>query len=118
MIAWTLSPDGSKLGLFLDEHRIRFISLDTGVAHEVTVKDWPLYQGDWSANSKSVFMPSVTSKGIPVILEVDQAGKANVVLQGSANTSFVAMIQSPDEKYGLLLEATPAENNAWMIDNF
>jgi DNA-binding winged helix-turn-helix (wHTH) protein/Tol biopolymer transport system component len=118
MMDWTLSPDGSKLAIFLDVHRIRFISLDTGAAHDVTVKDWPLYQGDWSANSKSLFMPSVTPKGIPVILEVDQAGNAKVALQGNANANFGAMIQSPDGQYGLLLEVTPAENNAWMVDNF
>jgi len=82
------------------------------------VKDWPLFQGDWSANSKSVFVPSVTPQGNPVILEVDQAGKTNVVLQGKANANFVAMIQSPDGHYGLLLEVTPAENNAWMVENF
>ena len=115
---WSLSSDGSKLAIFLDEHRIRFISLDTGVTHDVTVKDWPLFNGDWSANGQSVYMPSGTLKGIPVILEVDQAGNAKVVLRGNANANFDAMIQSPDGQYGLLLEATPAENNAWMVDNF
>jgi photosystem II stability/assembly factor-like uncharacterized protein len=88
------------------------------VAHDVTVKDWPLDNVDWSADGRSVFMPSVTPKGIQVILEVDQAGKANVVLQGSSSNDLVAMIQSPDGQYGLLMEGTPAENNAWMVDNF
>jgi DNA-binding winged helix-turn-helix (wHTH) protein/Tol biopolymer transport system component len=115
---WTLSPNGTKLAVFLDEHRIRFISLGTWVAHDVIVKGWRLVNGDWSANSASVFMPSATPKGVPVILEVDQSGKAHVVLQGSANTEFRAMIQSPDKKYGLLLEVTQVENNAWMVDNF
>jgi Tol biopolymer transport system component len=115
---WVISPDGSKLAIVLDRHRIRFLSLGTEAAHDVTVKDWPLNGVDWSADGRSVFMPSVTPKGIQVVLEVDQAGKANVVLQGNANANFVAMIQSPDEEYGLLLEATPAENNAWMVDNF
>jgi len=40
------------------------------------------------------------------------------VLQGNATAAFVAMIQSPDGQYGLLLMETPAENNAWMVDNF
>jgi DNA-binding winged helix-turn-helix (wHTH) protein/Tol biopolymer transport system component len=115
---WVISPDGSKLAIILDRHRLRFFSLDTGVAHDVTVKDWPLNSVDWSADGRSVFMPSITPKGVQVILEVDQAGKANVVLQGNANTYFGFMIQSPDGQYGLLMEVTPAENNAWMVDNF
>lgn len=104
--------------MVLDPHRIRFLSLDTKVAHDVTVKDWALNNVDWSADSRSVFMPSVTAKGIQVILEVDQTGKANVVLQGNASTHFIAMIPSPDGQYGLLMEEIPAENNAWMVDNF
>jgi hypothetical protein len=82
------------------------------------VKDWPLSNGDWSADGKSVFMPSFTPRNVPVILEVNEAGNAQVVLQGSANTGFHAMIQSPDGRFGLLLEDLPGENNAWMVDNF
>jgi len=115
---WVISPDGSKLAIVLDRHRIRFLSLDTGMAHEVTVKDWPLNSMDWSADGRSVFMPSITPRGIQVVLEVDQAGKATVVLEGNSNNEFVAMIQSPDGQYGLLEEVSPAENNAWMVDNF
>ncbi len=115
---WSLSPDGSRLAVFLDRHRIRFLSLDTKVAHDVTVKDWPLSNGDWSADGKSVFMPSITQNDAPVILEVNEAGKAQVLLQGSPNVGFRYMIQSPDGRYGLLVEDLPGENNAWMINNF
>ncbi len=115
---WSISPDGSKLVVFLDDHRIRFISLDTGATRDVTVKGWDLNNGDWSANSKTVFAPSFTPKGIPVFLEVDQAGNAKLVLEGSANTQFYCLYQSPDGQYGLILENIPAENNAWMVDNF
>ena len=115
---WSISPDGSKLVVFLDQHRIRFISTETAEAHDVTVKDWILNNGDWSANNKTVFAQSFTPKGIQVILEIDQAGKAKVVLEGSANTEFYCLYQSPDGQYGLLLEQIPAENNAWMVDNF
>jgi hypothetical protein len=57
-VNWSLSFDGTKLALFLDQHRIRFVSTDTGTAHEVTAKDWPLVNGDWAANGKTVFMAS------------------------------------------------------------
>jgi hypothetical protein len=85
---WSLSSDGSKLAMVLDRHRIRFVSLGTGATHEVTVKDWPLGSVDWAANGQTVLMPSYAENGLPVILEVDQTGKAKVVLQGRANIGF------------------------------
>ncbi len=115
---WSISPDGTKLAVFLDQHRIRFISTETAEARDVTVKDWDLNNGDWSADSKTIFAESFKPKGVQVILEIDQAGKAKVVLEGSANTEFYCLYQSPDGQHGLLLEAIPAENNAWMVDNF
>ena len=115
---WTLSPDGRKLALFLNRNHIRFLSLDTGVARDVSIADWPLETGDWSADGKSVFMQSVTSKGTPVILDVNEAGKAEVVLEGDPNTTFWWMIQSPDGRHGILEAEVPGDNNAWMIENF
>jgi Tol biopolymer transport system component len=115
---WTLSPDGRKLALFLNRHQIRFLSLDTGVARDVSIDNWPLANGDWSADGKSVFMQSVTSNDTPVILDVNEAGKAEVVLEGDANTSFWWMIQSPDGRYGILEAEVPGDNNAWMVKNF
>ncbi len=88
------------------------------MAHDVSVKDWRLRNGDWSADGKSIFMPSFTQNDAQVILEVSETGKAQVVLQGNANAGFRCMIQSPDGRYGLLLEDLPGENNAWMVDNF
>ena len=115
---WSLSSDGSKLAIFLDRHRIRFLSLKTRDSHDVSVKDWTLHNGDWGANGQSVFMPSHTSTGIPVILEVDQSGKAKVVLQGRANIGFKAMIQSPDSRKALVVEEIPTDYNAWMVYDF
>lgn len=115
---WSLSSDGSKLAIFLDPHRIRFLSLATRDSHDVSVKDWTLHNGDWGANGQRVFMPSHTSTGIPVILEVDQSGKAKVVLQGRANIGFKAMIQSPDSRKALVVEEIPTDYNAWMVYDF
>jgi len=63
-------------------------------------------------------MKSLMPDGTPVILGVDLTGKAEVVLQGSATSGFEAMIQSPDGLNGLLVEAIPADNNAWLVDDF
>jgi DNA-binding winged helix-turn-helix (wHTH) protein/Tol biopolymer transport system component len=115
---WSLSPDGSRLAIFRDRHRIRFISLSTGVAKDVVLMDWPLATGDWSADGQSVFMTSVTPRTTPVVLSVKEAGKTEVAFEGNANTFFFYMIQSPDGRYGILEMPTPGDNNAWMVDNF
>jgi hypothetical protein len=115
---WTLSPDGRKLAIFLNRHQIRFLSLDTGVARDVSIDNWPLSGGDWSADGNSVFMPSVTSKHTQVILRVDEAGKAEVVLKGDANTMFWWMLQSPDGRYGMLEAKVAGDDNAWIVKSF
>lgn len=115
---WTLSPDGLKLALFLNRHQIRFLSVDTGVARDVNIDNWSIGNGDWSADGKSVFMQSVTSKDRPVILDVNEAGKAEVVFEGDPNTMFDWLLQSPDGRYGILEVDVPGDNNVWMVDNF
>ena len=115
---WSLSPDGSLLAMFLDAHAIRFLSLKTGAAHDVLVKDWQLSNGDWSADGKSVYMPSLTPTGVPVILNVNEEGKAEVVLEGGANTDFWCLIQSPDGRHAIVQVLVPGDNNVWMVDNF
>jgi len=115
---WSLSPDGSTLAIILDRHRIRFFSVATGAAHDVTVKDWRLLNGDWGANSQTVFMPSRSPAGVPIILEVDQTGKAKVVLQGKPNNDFGWMIQSPDSRHAVVGEYIPTDNNVWILSDF
>jgi hypothetical protein len=115
---WSLSPDGSKLAMFPDQHRIRFVSIVSGAAHDVTVKNWPVYNGDWAPNNETVLSPSRAPDGLPVILEIDQQGKAKVVLQGSRSIGFGFMIESPDARHALVLEVIPTDNNAWIVNDF
>ena len=118
---WSLSPDGKKLAVFPGDHRIRFFSVENGAAREVypiTLKDWWVQNGDWSADSRAVQIQSLTPEGIPVILEANMTGKASVVLKGTANTTFWAMLPSPDGRHGILDVEVPGDNNAWMADKF
>jgi Tol biopolymer transport system component len=115
---WSLSPDGSRLAIFLDRHGIRFFSPDTGVAHDVSVNNWTLLNGDWSADGKSVFMPSVSPEGRPVFLAVNEAGEAEVAFEGQPNATFDWMVPSPDGRYAILQQRIPGDNNAWMVDNY
>lgn len=115
---WSLSPDGSKLALVLDSHRIRFLSPDTGAAHDVSLNDWPVFNVDWSADGARVFIRSITPAGVPVILALDGAGKVQVVIEGQVDSNFAFFIQSPDGRHGILEMPTPGDNNAWMVENF
>jgi hypothetical protein len=115
---WSLSPDGSRLALVLDPHRIRFLSPDTGAAHDVSLNDWPVFNVDWSADGARLFIRSVTPAGVPVILALDRAGNAKVVIEGKVDSHFTFFIQSPDGRHGILEMPTPGDNNAWMIEKF
>lgn len=84
----------------------------------VPSNDWLVPYGDWTADGKGLLVPSVTPTGTSVILEVNRAGKASVVLESTANIAFEYMIQSPNGHYGILGAAVPGDNNAWMVDNF
>ena len=115
---WSLSPDGSRLALVLDPHRIRLLSPDTGATHDVSLNDWPVFNVDWSADGARVFIRSITPAGVPVILALNDAGKVEVVLEGQVGSNFVFFIQSPDGRYGILEMPAPGDNNAWMVENF
>jgi len=115
---WSLSPDGSRLALVLDPHRIRFLSPNTGATHDVSLNDWPLFNVDWSADGARVFIRSITPAGAPVILALNEAGKAEVVIEGQLGSNFAFFIQSPDGRHGILEMPTPGDNNAWMVENF
>jgi DNA-binding winged helix-turn-helix (wHTH) protein/Tol biopolymer transport system component len=115
---WSLSPDGSRLALVLEPHRIRFLSLDTGAAHDVSLNDWPVFNVDWSVDGARLFIRSITPSGVPVILALDGSGKAEVVIEGQAHSNFTFFIQSPDGRHGILEMPTPGDNNAWMVENF
>ena len=115
---WTLSPNGQTLALFLDRHRVRFLSVESGVARDVTIATWSIFNGDWAADGKSIFMPSVTPNNRPVILDVDEAGRTHVAVEGDASRRFDWMLQSGDMRYGLLEEQVPGENDVWMVRDF
>jgi DNA-binding winged helix-turn-helix (wHTH) protein/Tol biopolymer transport system component len=118
---WSLSPDGRKLVIFPGDRSLRFFSLEKEDAREsnkVLLNDWWVPSGDWTADGKGVLIPSVTPAGIPVILEVNRAGKVSVVLEGTRNIRFWWMLSAPDGHHGVLAAEVPGDNNAWMVDGF
>jgi DNA-binding winged helix-turn-helix (wHTH) protein/Tol biopolymer transport system component len=118
---WTLSPDGRTLAIFPGDHRIRVFSFENGVAREaktVTVNDWMIPNGDWSADGKVILLESYKADGTPVILQVDRVGQASVLLEGEANVDFWWIVPSPDGRYGIIEERIPGDNNAWLLERF
>jgi DNA-binding winged helix-turn-helix (wHTH) protein/Tol biopolymer transport system component len=118
---WTLSPDGRTLAVFPGDHRIRFFSFENGAAREtktITINDWKIQQGDWSADGKVLLMESYTASGGSVILQVDRAGQALVLLKGEPNVEFWWILPSPDGRYGIIEARVPGDNNAWMLERF
>jgi hypothetical protein len=53
-----------------------------------------------------------------VILQVDRAGQASVLLEGDANVEFWWIVPSPDGRYGIIEARVPGDNNAWMLERF
>jgi DNA-binding winged helix-turn-helix (wHTH) protein/Tol biopolymer transport system component len=118
---WGLSPDGRTVVDFPNGHTIDFLSVDDeGVKEDrtVTLDKWPVFNGDWNADGSALLIPSFTPAGTPVILEVNKAGKASVVLEGAVHTPFEFMIQAPDGRHGILGALVQGDNNVWMVDNF
>jgi DNA-binding winged helix-turn-helix (wHTH) protein/Tol biopolymer transport system component len=116
---WSLSPDGAQLAVILrdSERRVIFMDVSDKSTHEVELNPWPLLRIDWAADGKSVFVPSRTANGVPVILGVERNGNHRVLLEGDRATQYWWVIESPDGRYAALTEVTGA-NNVWMVENF
>src|SRR5277367_3831166 len=85
-------------------------------AHDVTVKDWLIHHGDWRANCQAVFLPSRSPGGVPIILKVDQTGKAKVVLEGKRNVDLGWMIHSPGYAPPVVGKYILTDNNARIVN--
>jgi DNA-binding winged helix-turn-helix (wHTH) protein/Tol biopolymer transport system component len=116
---WSLSPDGSQLALIFHgpERKVTFMNVGDKSTHEITLNEWPLQQIDWASDGKSVFVSSQTLNGAPVILSVLPSGDHRVLLEGDNGLRFLAVVPSPDGRYGAL-QAVTGENNVWMVENF
>jgi len=93
--------------------------LQTGVAREVVVKDWPrLFSADWSADGAGLLIASETSHwGTQVLLFVDLEGKARVLWKGEKYGPLQWAVPSPDGRH-LALMRWVGESNVWMLENF
>jgi hypothetical protein len=95
---WTLAPDGRMLAVFPGSHTIRFFLVENGAARKdktITLSDWLIQSGDWTADGSEILFTSLTAAGTPAIVAVNRAGKASVVLEGTANTLFDYMVNLP-----------------------
>jgi hypothetical protein len=78
----------------------------------------PMFSVDWSADGSRLFVRSITPGGVPAVLAMNEAGKAEVVIEGQVDSHSTFFIQAPDGRHGILEMPTPGDNNAWMVENF
>ena len=114
---WTFLRMELKLAIFLDRHRIRFLSLDTKVANDVGVKEWPLSMATGLPMARK-FYAKFYAKGRAGDSQRQRGWRRRDGAAREREHWFRRMIQSPDGRNGLLVEDLPGENNAWMVDNF
>jgi DNA-binding winged helix-turn-helix (wHTH) protein/Tol biopolymer transport system component len=118
---WGVSPDGKTLSIMPGERTIKYYSLENGTARAsrtTVLKDWWFENGDWSADGKSLLIPSATAEGQPVIIELSESGKVSVALKGTPGMGFDFMVPAPDGKHAIVGEVIQGDSNAWMIEKF
>jgi len=82
------------------------------------VRGWSrLLSVDWNGDSETIFVPSVSSNGSSVLLEIDQQGNAQVLLTAEKDRRIGWAFPSPDGQHLALMQVV-GENNAWMLENF
>jgi eukaryotic-like serine/threonine-protein kinase len=125
---WAISPSGLALALFKsDTHQssLRFFAVSGGAipvlreesSEEVKVDGWgDLASLDWSADSKSLFVASVSPRGA-VLLRVGRDGHATVLREWKGTYGVVWGVPSGDGRY-LALRSPTVDSNAWLVENF
>jgi len=121
--AWTLSADGSQVGILRNEwntNQIRFFQVHGGGTRTITVKGYANLQSlDWAPDSKSVFVGTCGPHGC-TLLHIDLGGNVQPIWQHpqpSHTWSYTWGIPSPDGRH-LTMLGTSSEANVWMIDDF
>jgi hypothetical protein len=122
---WTVSPDGSHIGMVGDDpqSRIEIRSLAGVIEKRIESKDWPNPLSlDWAADGKSVFISHVGLMDSPsgpigaTIVRLYLDGRVQPIWDTrGGHTTWV--IASPDGKY-LAIREPVTQRNAWMIEDF
>lgn len=115
--SWSLSPDGSQVAIVeFGKHDglVRLLSLATGMARQVSVKDWDNLQFvAWSADAKSLYLTNFFPH---VILHVDLSGQVSVLWRTAREWPGLSLA-SPDGRY-LAFADYIFNSNLWMIEKF
>jgi DNA-binding winged helix-turn-helix (wHTH) protein/Tol biopolymer transport system component len=125
---WAISPSGLAFALFkTDAHQssLRYFAVSGGAtpvlrkesAEEVKLDGWgDLASIDWSADSKSLFVASISPRGA-VLLHVRRDGRATVLREWNGSYGVVWGVPSGDGRY-LALRSPTVDSNVWLIENF
>ena len=116
---WSLSPDGSQIGVVNTgwrDSQIRFFPIRGGATRTITIDGFVYLRSfDWASDSKSVFVGTSGPWG-STLLRVDLKGNAKPIWQRTT-PGYIWGVPSLDGKH-LAMMGTSSDANVWMIDNF
>ena len=119
-VAWSLSPDGSRLAVVDHSHkdRIEVFNLSAGVWHEILVDPgWGDRQSiAWTANGNGFFLTTWLPESTNLIF-VNTSGRVQLLLTNPHTQHLSKPLPSPDGKY-LAFQAQTTDSNVWLLENF
>ena len=114
---WSVSPDGTRIGILkIRGNHIYVLPLDGSAVRDLTVAGWNgLNTFDWSVDGRGFFTSNTTGLGA-TLLFVDLNGKPHPLLQ-QKSSSLTWGVPSPDGRHLAVLRQE-FSGNMWMIENF
>jgi len=114
-----VAPDGSQIAVtkqFDPEGRIRILSTAGEPEREVVVKGWGGFGNvNWQADGRGFFISSLSPRGAS-LLHVSMDGRAQVLWEQKSSGGLYG-VSSPNGRY-LAFQASTADSNVWLIENF
>jgi Tol biopolymer transport system component len=120
LVAWDLSPDGSRVALTIFDYKaadVEIVTLAGGAMQKLSAMPWTqLVAVAWTADGKGLFLASFSSRGTGIV-RIDATGGAPKLLLKQPSWDIFALTPSPDGNslaFGPLITSA----NAWTIANF
>jgi Tol biopolymer transport system component/DNA-binding winged helix-turn-helix (wHTH) protein len=122
MVNWGLSPNGSYLAIVphaSDGNSLTLYTMADGKMRKLEVKGWTgLATLDWAADSKSMFIGTLSRSGRISLLRVTLQGSVRVLREGKFPPVCACAywaIPSPDGKWVAINQPT-GSSNVWELD--
>jgi eukaryotic-like serine/threonine-protein kinase len=118
---WSLSQDGKNIALVRnDETGIYIISLESGAARPLELKNWNLFQfARWSADGHQIYVEAAKSSGSSwEIFLTDLAGNTKVLVEIPGGQGWLCCPRPSPDGHFLAYTERIFETNVTMLENF